>query len=451
MIVFILAYIVFLILIGVLSKKFIASEKDYLLAGNSLPLSLSVFTLFATWFGSETILGATEEVLKGGFINIIEEPFGAALCLILAGLFVAKPLYRMNLLTFGDFFRVKYNKNIEFIASFMLIISYFGWIAAQFVAFGTIFKIISGLDIKISIFLGFIVSLIMTIFGGMWAIALTDFIQTLVILISIFATFVDVLISAGGLSVFKEIPTSYFNILPKMDYLSLISYFVAWITIGLGSIPGQDLFQRFMSSKSEDIAYKSAIISGFMYLTVALIPILTVTIIYFHFHFKTENTLLNFIYLNANPVIKYLFFAGLLSAIISTATAAILAPSALLSENILKYTFRRISDKSLLILTKFSVLFVAFISLMLAYTGESIYNLVASSSVITLVSLFAPFMFGLYWKKSNEVGALVSIISGFGVWFILNFIFKQEVLSVFFGFITNIFTMVVFSLFSKKT
>ncbi len=451
MIVFISVYLIVLIFIGILAKKFIASERDYLLAGNSLPLSLSIFTLFATWFGSETILGATEEVLKGGFIHIIEEPFGAALCLIFAGLFIVRPLYRMNLLTFGDFFKVRYSKNVELISSFMLVISYFGWIAAQFVAFGTVFKIISELDLKISIFLGFVICLIMTFFSGMWGVALTDFIQTLVILISILAISLDILILAGGFSAFEKIPHSYFDILPQPDYLSLISYFVAWITIGLGSIPGQDLFQRFMSSKSEEVAYKSAIISGFMYLTVALIPILTVSIIYFNFNFKTESTLLDFIYLNSDPIIKYLFFAGLLSAIISTATAAILAPSAILSENILKYTFKNISDKSLLILTKTSVVFIAFISLLLSYTGESIYNLVASSSIITLVSLFAPFIFGLYWKKSNEIGALVSIFSGFSVWFILNFIFNQEVLSIFFGFITNIFTMVAFSLFSKKT
>jgi len=335
MIIFIGLYLLSLVIIALVSKRLISSEKDYLLAGRSLPLSLSVFALFATWFGSETILGATQEVLEGGFIKVIEEPFGAALCLILAGLFIVKPLYKMNLLTFGDFFKVKYGERVEVLASFFLIISYFGWIAAQYVAFGLVLKTITGLNLEISTFIAFLISLFMTFFGGMWSVALTDFIQTIVILISIFFIFGEILIKAG-VQALEKIPTSYFKILPELDIKSIILYIVAWITIGLGSLPGQDLFQRFMSSKSEDVAYKSSIIAGFMYLTVALIPLITVLVIYFNFGFKTDKTLLDYVYLNTSPITKYLFFAGLLSAVLSTATAAILAPSALLSENIIK-------------------------------------------------------------------------------------------------------------------
>jgi Na+/proline symporter len=446
MIIFIGLYLLSLVIIALVSKRLISSEKDYLLAGRSLPLSLSVFALFATWFGSETILGATQEVLEGGFIKVIEEPFGAALCLILAGLFIVKPLYRMNLLTFGDFFKVKYGEKVEVLASFFLIISYFGWIAAQYVAFGLVLKTITGLNLEISTFLAFLISLLMTFFGGMWSVALTDFIQTIVILISIFFIFGEILIKAGGLQALEKIPSSYFNILPELDIKSIILYIVAWITIGLGSLPGQDLFQRFMSSKSEDVAYKSSIIAGFMYLTVAVIPLITVLVIYFNFGFKTDKTLLDYVYLNTSPITKYLFFAGLLSAILSTATAAILAPSALLSENIIKKFFNHLSDLALLNITRLSVFLVALISLLLAYSGETIYNLVGLSSVLTLVSLFAPFIFGLYWKKANSKGALASMVLGFLVWFIFYFFLREEELGIFFGFIVNILAMVVFSL-----
>jgi len=437
MIIFIGLYLLSLVIIALLSKRLISSEKDYLLAGRSLPLSLSVFALFATWFGSETILGATQEVLEGGFIKVIEEPFGAALCLILAGLFIVKPLYRMNLLTFGDFFKVKYGEKVEVLASFFLIISYFGWIAAQYVAFGLVLKTITGLNLEISIFIAFLISLFMTFFGGMWSVALTDFIQTIVILISIFFIFGEILIKAGGIQALEKIPTSYFKILPELDIKSIILYI---------SLPGQDLFQRFMSSKSEDVAYKSSIIAGLMYLTVAIIPLITVLVIYFNFGFKTDKTLLDYVYLNTSPITKYLFFAGLLSAVLSTATAAILAPSALLSENIIKKFFNHLSDLALLNITRLSVFLVALISLLIAYSGETIYNLVGLSSVLTLVSLFAPFIFGLYWKKANSKGALASMVLGFLVWFIFYFFLKEEELGIFFGFILNILAMVVFSL-----
>ena len=446
MLIFISLYLLSLIVIALLSKKLISSEKDYLLAGRSLPLSLSVFALFATWFGSETILGATDEVLEGGFIKIIEEPFGAALCLILAGLFIVKPLYRMNLLTFGDFFKVRYGEKVEILASIFLVISYFGWIAAQYVAFGLILKTITGLNLEISVFIAFLISLFMTYFGGMWSVALTDFVQTIVILVSLFFIFGEILIKAGGLTALEKIPPSYFNIFPETDLKSIILYIVAWITIGLGSLPGQDLFQRFMSSKSEDVAYKSSLIAGFMYFTVAIIPIITVLIIYFNFGFKTDNTLLDYVYSNTSTIAKYLFFAGLLSAVLSTIAAAILAPSALLSENIIKKFFSQLSDLALLNITKFSVFLVGLISLFLAYSGETIYNLVGLSSILTLVSLFAPFIFGLYWKKANSKGALASMVFGFLAWFIFYFLIGEEELGIFFGFIVNILAMVIFSL-----
>lgn len=450
MIAFIFTYLLFIIGVGFLSKKLIKSGKDYLLAGQSLPLSLSTFALFATWFGSETILGASQEVLKGGFIKVIEEPFGAALCLIVAGFLVVKPIYRMGLTTFGDFFKVKYGKDVEILATFMLIISYFGWIAAQFVAFGTVFKTITGFSFEISVLIGFVVVVILTYTGGMWAIALTDFIQTLVIIFSILFIFFEVLLMVGGFSAFEKIPSSYFNLIPNFNYKDIVMYVVGLITIGLGSIPGQDLFQRYMSSKNEKIAFYSSIFAGLMYLSVAVVPLLTVLIIKFAFGFETQNTLVDFVSSYTNDFVKSVFFAGLLSAILSTASAAILAPSALLSENLLPKIFNTFSEKAVLHTAKYSVLLISLISIFFAFSGESIYELVASSSIITLVSLFSPFILGIYWKRASKEGAFASIIIGFLVWAVLNFIFNLEYEAVLLGFLTNIFVMISFSLIFKR-
>jgi Na+/proline symporter len=451
LIVFIFLYLLLIVGIGILSKRLIKSGRDYLLAGQSLPLSLSTFALFATWFGSETILGASQEVLKGGFVKVIEEPFGAALCLILAGLFVVKPIYRMGLTTFGDFFKVKYGQDIEVLATFMLIISYFGWIAAQFVAFGIVFKTVSGISFEVSILIGFFVVLILTYTGGMWGIALTDFIQTLVIIFSIFFVFFEVLFMAGGFSAFEKIPSSYFNLIPDLNYKDVVAYMAGLIIISLGSIPGQDLFQRYMSSKNENVAFYSSLLAGFLYLSVAIIPLLIVLIIKFSFGFESGNTLIDFVSFHTNEFVKSLFFAGLISAIVSTASAAMLAPSALLSKNLLPKIFKTFSEKTILSLAKFSVVIVGIISLIFSFSGESIYDLVASSSIITLVSLFSPFVLGIYWKRSSKEGAFASIIIGFSVWAVLNFGFHLENEAVLLGFLSNLFSMVVFSLFFKRT
>ncbi|MEZ0323024.1 MAG: sodium:solute symporter family protein [Hydrogenothermaceae bacterium] len=440
----VLVYFLFLVGISFISKKFISSEKDYLLAGRSLPLSLSTFALFATWFGSETILGASQEFADGGLLKVIEEPFGAALCLILSGMFFVKHLYRMNLLTFADFYKVKYGERVENIASVFLVISYFGWIAAQFVAFGLIFKTVSGFSLSLGIIFAFIVSVLMVYFGGMWAIVLTDFIQTIVILLSIFLVFGYLVFSVGGLeNVIKDIPPDYFKFLPDPDISSISEYMLAWIIIGLGSIPGQDLFQRFMSSKSEKVAIYSSYLAGLMYLSVAFIPLLIAGYSKFSLGFN-DNPLLDYIN-TINPFLKILFFFGILSAILSTSSAAILAPSAIITNNILPKVFR-ISNFSAVLINRLVVLIVGLISLFFAFSVESIYQLVSSSSVVTLVSLFAPLVFGIYWDKSNSKGAVYSILGGFFVWFVLNILLGFETAGVILGFFVSIAFMVIFSL-----
>src|SRR3990170_4219526 len=153
-----------------------------MLAGRSLPLMLSSAALFATWFGSETVFGASSEFLEGGLYGVIEDPFGAALCLLLFGMFFAGRLYRMKLLTLGDFFKVKYGRSTELVASIFLAPPYIGYIAAQLVAMGLILNVVAGLTLWIGIVISAFIVTVYTYIGGMWAITITDFIQTLVLI-----------------------------------------------------------------------------------------------------------------------------------------------------------------------------------------------------------------------------------------------------------------------------
>lgn len=437
-------YILLLVCVSFLARRMISSDKDYLLAGRSLPLSLSTFALFATWFGSETIVGASDEFVKTGFLGVIEEPFGAALCLVLAGLFFIRRLYRMNLLTLADFFRVKYGEKAEIIASFFLTASYFGWIAAQFVAFAVVLNTLTGINVSAGIILGLIVCVVMVYTGGMWAIAITDFIQTLIILFSLVVIFGFVVYVSGGFSgLIEHVPPGYFRFLPSASLENILEYIVAWMIIGLGSIPGQDLFQRFMSSRSENIAVYSSLIAGVMYLSVAMLPLMIA--LYAKFGVGIDkNPLLGYIS-TLNPFLKIIFFLGLISAIVSTASAAILAPSAIISENILTKIFRDLSQQSRLYISRISTVFVGLVSVFFAFSGESIYQLVAYSSVVTLVSLFAPLVFGLYHRQPSSLGAIASMLSGFAVWFFVDILLSYKAPGVLAGFLASFVVMALFS------
>ncbi len=428
-----------------------------MLAGRRLPLVLASSALFATWFGSETVLGASSEFAEHGLLGVIEDPFGAALCLVLVGLLVARPLYRMNILTFCDFYRDRFGSKVELLSSLCMVPSYFGWIAAQLVALGILFQAVAGIPTLGGIWIGTAVVLIYTYIGGLWAISITDFIQTVVIVIGLIFLAVELGSSAGGIgAVIANTPDGFFRAIPQPSLTDSLHYFAAWITIGLGSIPQQDVFQRVMAARSEKVAVQASYIGAGMYLTIGFIPLfigLCAVQVYPSLLTSVSDTqlLLPTVVLQHTGIgLQILFFGALLSAIMSTTSGAILAPATILAENIIKPHWRISSDAQLLRVLRGSVIAVAIASTVMASLKTNIYDLVALSSVLSLVSLFIPLMAGLYWKKANELGAILSISLGMTGWLIFEYAVPTEFPSLLWGLGCSIVGLLVGSSISKN-
>ena len=415
------------LLVGFWASKRVKNSGDYLLAGRSLPIVLSSAALFATWFGSETVFGASSEFLKGGLYGVIEDPFGAALCLILFGAFFARKLYGMNLLTLGDFFKIRYGKRTELVASVFLAPPYIGYIAAQLVAMGLIMNVVIGTELWMGVVISSFVVTLYTYIGGMWAISITDFFQSIIIIIGLFVLAFILAAKAGGvMTVLSEVPKENFKFFPKLEAKEIITYLAAWSVLGLGSIPSQDVFQRTMSSGSAKTAVWSCYIAAFLYLTIAMLP-LFISLCTKHLYPNqidgdTQLALPNMVLAHTALPIQILFFGSLLSAIMSTTSSAILAPASILSENFIKPLWgNRFSDKQFLVLTKVSVLIFSALGTAMACMRSNIYELVGESSILSLVSLFIPLTLGMYWKKSSGTGALISMAAGITVWLYLEF------------------------------
>ncbi len=426
-----------------------------MLAGRSLPLLLSSSALFATWFGSETVFGASSEFLKGGLYSVIEDPFGAALCLVLFGLFFARKLYSMNLLTLGDFFKVRFGKKTELVSSAFIVPSYVGYIAAQLLAMGLILNVVTGMDVWQGVVIAALVVTFYTYIGGMWAISVTDFIQSVIIIGGLIVLAVTLSIKAGGFTVvLNESHPETFRFLPEANFKEVVIYFGAWSVLGLGSIPSQDVFQRVMSSGSVNTAVRSCYIAAFMYLTIAMLPLfISLCVKHLYPSFAAGDAQLalpSMVLSHATMPVQILFFGSLLSAIMSTTSSAILAPAAIFSENLVKPLAKgRLSDKQLLMVTRISVLGFSALATIMACLRSNIYELVGESSVLSLVSLFAPLVFGLYWKRSTAMGALLSMVLGIFTWFIFEQI-ETSWPSLVPGLIVSIMAMIIGSLVWKK-
>lgn len=426
---FVVLYWVISVGIGLYAARYVNNSKDYAVAGRSLPMYVVTATVFATWFGSETVLGISSTFVKEGLRGVVADPFGSSLCLIFVGLFFARPLYRMNLLTIGDYYRNKFGRAVEVLVTICIVISYLGWVAAQIKALGLVFNVVSGggISMNVGMMIGAASVLIYTLMGGMWSVAITDFIQMIIIVVGMMYIGWEVsgMVGGAGTVIEHAANAGKLEFWPAPTGKEMLWFFAAWITMMLGSIPQQDVFQRVASSKNEQIAGRASVLGGVLYFCFAFIPMFlaySATLIdpkmVESLIDKDSQLILPTLIMTKVPVFaQVMFFGALLSAIKSCASATLLAPSVTFSENILKAMLPKQSDKQFLFMMRIVVLvFTAIVTVFAMNTGSSIYKMVENAYKVTLVAAFVPLAFGLYWKRATSQGALASMVLGLAVW-----------------------------------
>jgi SSS family transporter len=426
----VIVYLLITIAIGLWAAKRVKNTADFAIAGRHLPLIMIVTTTFATWFGSETVLGIPAKFVEGGLSSVVEDPFGAGTCLILVGLFFAAKLYKMTLLTISDYYRERYGRTVEVVCSLIIILSYLGWVSAQVTALGLVFNLLSGgaISVPLGMVLGTASILAYTLFGGMWSVAVTDFLQMIILVVGLAIIAVFAADMAGGADKVIALASSkdLFKFLPEPTFDQIVLFFAAAITIMFGSIPQQDVFQRVMSAKDVKAATRGPVIGGACYILFAFVPMFLVTsaLIIMPEQAATlikedPQKVLPTLVLEKMPfVMQVIFFGALLSALKSTASATLLAPSVTFVENIWRQFFPRVSDKQELRTMRIAVLIfsICVLAYAIALQGTPIYELVSGAYQVTLVGAFVPLVAGLYWTRATTQGAIFSIVLGILTW-----------------------------------
>lgn len=429
----VVVYLLITIAIGLLAAKRVKSSADFAVAGRHLPLAMIVTTTFATWFGSETVLGIPAKFVNSGLNGVVEDPFGAGSCLILVGVFFAAKLYRMNLLTISDYYRERYGRTVEVVCSVIIMVSYLGWVSAQVTALGLVFNLLSAgsISLPMGMVIGVASILAYTLFGGMWSVAVTDFMQMIILVVGLATIAVFAGQQAGGADKVLDLAISQdlFKFWPEPNFKDVIFFFAAAITMMLGSIPQQDVFQRVMSANSEHAATKGPILGGIFYIFFAFVPMFLVVSAMIIMPDKAlllmkddpQKVLPTLVMEHMPFAMQVLFFGALLSAIKSCASATLLAPSVTFTENIWRQFYPHSSDQQELKAMRVTVLVFSVLVLIYATAmqGSSIYEMVSGAYQVTLVGAFIPLVFGLYWPRATTQGAVFSIVSGLGVWLLL--------------------------------
>ncbi|GGY99437.1 sodium:solute symporter family protein [Pseudoduganella plicata] len=430
LIIFVALYLLGTLGLGMWAGRRIKNTADFAVAGRSLPLIMVITTTFATWFGAETVMGVPARFVQGGLNAVIEDPFGAGTCLILVGLFFATKLYKLNLLTIGDYYRQRYGRGIEVFCSVTIILSYLGWVAAQITALGLVFSVLTNgaMSPATGMVIGTLAVLIYVVVGGFLAVAVTDFVQMIVLVVgmTVIAFFAADLAGGADEVLAMAQHADLWRVLPEPTFTDIVFFFAAAITMMFGSIPQQDVFQRVMSAKDAPTARTGAVIGGASYILFGFVPMFIVAAAVVVMGDQAmdiakndyQRLLPTFVMTKMPLVMQILFFGALLSAIKSTSSATLLAPSTSFVENILKNLRPGMTDRQQLFAMRVTI--VVFAALVLTYAiamqGTSIYELVSSAYQVTLVGAFVPLVMGLYWKRATTQGAILSIGAGIFVW-----------------------------------
>jgi len=461
---FVSLYLLFTIGIGIFVSSRVKNTQDYAVAGRTLPLPVVTATVFATWFGAEAIFGVSSTFVKEGLNGVVADPFGSSLCLIIAGIFFSSKLYKLNIITLGDFYRARYNRTIEVLTTIAIVISYLGWVAAQIKALGLIFNLITHQFIseELGMVIGILIVLTFTVFGGMLSVAILDFIQMIVVIGGLlYIAYAISHLTGGVIPVIESASINHkLDFFPKGNIWTWITFFGTWITMMLGSVPQQDVFQRVTSAKSAKVALYGSILGASIYFIFTFVPMFiaySATLIdpeYFNGLVNTNSQhVLPMLVLNYTPLFaQVIFFGAVLSAIMSCSSATLLAPSISFAENIVKAYFPKISDKDLLKIMRITlVCFSAFVLLYALSSNLSIFGMVESAYKITLAGAFVPLVFGAFWKKANSQGALMAIIGGIGSWLFVELFLGDNALipAQLIGLGNSIIGMIVGSLLPK--
>ncbi len=434
----IIIYVLGMLFIGWWCSKKVKGMNDFLVAGRRLPLWMATATLLATWFGAGSSMGVAATVYTDGIGGVLSDPFGASLSLIIAGIFVVGLLRKLKCLTVTDIIERRYGKWAGVYASLWMIPVYIGWLGAQILGIGTLLNLLTGINAKLGTCIGAVIVLIYTLEGGMWAVTITDVVQVSFIIFGLFLIIPGAISECGSWdAMMSRVSEADLSLGFKGQGATDFVYYIGtWIVMGLGCVVGQDVIQRSLSSRNDKIAVSSAVISGFFYMAIGLVPItigLAARAVFAKYGISAESfggdlengvlpQMAMIVLGNISPVLLTIFLAALISAIMSSADSSLLAASSLLCNNVVGSIWPRLKDKYLLLITRIATVALTVLALVLAYYVDSIYKLMINSWASQLVVVFIPVCTALYVKNAGKNAAWATMAVSTATWLTYTFI-----------------------------
>ncbi|MEJ2171509.1 MAG: sodium:solute symporter family protein [Woeseiaceae bacterium] len=446
-------YMVIMLGVGVYASKKTHTVTEFMVAGRGLPVWICSITVIATWFGGAIMMGGAGAAYDDGMLGVIEDPWGGALALLLIGFFFARLFRRLRIITVVDFMHQRFGAVAALGITITTLFSNIVWVGAMLVAFGLIFESLTSIPMETGIVAGALVIFVYTAVGGMWAVALTDFVQTVIIIIGLIVLLVVVLIDVGGWSAISpHLDKQTFRMIPlEHTGEEWLNYLRAWTIIGIVDISAQTLFQRIASAKDERVAQNSFYLGSIGYLSLGMIAVFLGIIgsVTMPDLAASESVIPELAKAHLHPVAIAIFVGAVLAAIMSTADSALLACSSVLAKNVLPVIRHNPSDRLALLVARWAIPVCGIIAIAVAMKIQVVFDLMVNANILGLAAIIVPFVLGVWWKKANRTGALSAMAAGISVW-LFTLLTAPELPADFMGLGACLVTMLVVTPLTQK-
>ena len=410
-------YVAVMLAVGIYAAGKSGSMSDFAVGGRNMSLTVCSISIVATWFGSGPMMGSAAAAYAGNTLEVLRDPIVSAVSLLVAGFFFVRTYRRSGRMTHVEFYETRIGKLAGVISAFVNLIAGAIWLGAVLFAFGVVFETLTGQPAAIGILGGTLVIVVYTMFGGLKAVAATDVLQMVFIMIGVLALFFVVVDDSGGFgAVSKQMPEHAFRFTPEGNTISdWFAYFQVWFSSGLVAIGVVSLVQRAMAARNEQVAQNAFYYAGFGYLLFGMIPVMlgyiaTATMP----GVEDPNAIIPLLAVeHLHPVVVSIFVGAVISAIMSTSDSILLGCGTVISVNLLPRVMQDPSDQLRLAVARWSVPTIALIALYTAFNTSTVISAIATAISLGFAGMTAPFILCIWWSRLNSTGGYAGIGAGF--------------------------------------
>ena len=445
-------YVALMLGIGFYASRGAHSLTDFIVAGRNIPLWICAASIFATWFGTGIMMGAATSGYDRDMLMMVGEPFGSALALFLSGLFFARLYRRSRRLTWIEFFEARYGRVAAVFGAVADIAASIIWLGGILFTFGVLLEALTGLPMSIGVFGGLAVIAVYTMAGGMWAVALTDFVQTVILVFGLFVLLYVVLDDVGGWSsVTAQLPEHSMRLIPLVHTPgNWIDWIHVWMTLGVAAIASTPIIQRALSARSEAVAQNSFYVATVLYLGVGVIPVALGLVASVTMPgLEDPNAVLTVLAVeHLHPVLVVVFVGAILSSIMSTSDSVLLGVASVVSTNLLPLVRKDADAELRLRVTRLTIPVAGLLATYVAFSASRVVEVLIDAAAPLLAGVIVPFILCFWWQKANRSGALAGIAGGLTGWSIAGAL-DSAVPPDMIGFAVSLVGMVVVTLLTQ--